>query len=97
MDIVTQIKQQNKCYLPHELSTKINSVKLYRQVKDIDFVIRRYHISPIVLNLSLAVSGRDLEFGILSHACLLSCKPGVDLTLTLSQQKCQLSLQALHG
>lgn len=44
MDIVTQIKQQNKRYLPHELTAKINSVKLYRQVKDIDFVLRRYHI-----------------------------------------------------
>lgn len=34
MDIVTQIKQQNKRDLPHELSTKINSVKLYRQTKE---------------------------------------------------------------
>ena len=36
-----------------------------------------------MLNLSIAVSGRDLEFGVLSHACLLSCKSGLDLTLTL--------------
>ncbi len=49
MDIVTQIKSENKRYLPHELSTKINSVKLYRQVKDIDFVLRRYHISKASL------------------------------------------------
>ena len=49
MNIITQIKPQNKRYLPHELSTKINSVKLYRQVKDIDFVIRRHHISKASL------------------------------------------------
>ena len=49
MDIVTDIKQKNKRYLPHELTTKINSVKLYRQTKDIDFVLRRYHISKASL------------------------------------------------
>ena len=31
MDIVTDIKQKNKQYLPHGLTPKINSVKLYRQ------------------------------------------------------------------
>lgn len=45
MAIVTKVEQKNKRYLPHELTTKINSVKLYRQTKDIDFVVRRYHIS----------------------------------------------------
>jgi len=40
---------QNKRYLPHEMSTKINSVKLYRQTGDIDFVVRRYHISKASL------------------------------------------------
>lgn len=40
---------QNKRYLPHEISTKINSVKLYRESKDIDFVCRRYHISKASL------------------------------------------------
>ena len=49
MDIVTEIKQKNKRYLPHELTTRINSVKLYRQTKDIDFVLRRYHISKASL------------------------------------------------
>lgn len=39
----------NKRYLPHELSTKINSVKLYRQTSDISFVCRRYHISKASL------------------------------------------------
>lgn len=45
MDSVTQTELKNKRYLPHELSTRVNSVKLYRQTKDIDFVLRRYHIS----------------------------------------------------
>lgn len=45
MGIITQ----NKRYLPHEIATKINSVKLYRQTKDIQFVCRRYHISKASL------------------------------------------------
>lgn len=49
MTIVTEIKEKNKRYLPHELSTKVNSVKLYRQTKDINFVLRRYHISKASL------------------------------------------------
>ena len=49
MDIVAQEKNQNKRYLPHEMSTKINSVKVYRQTKDIGFVCRRYHISKASL------------------------------------------------
>lgn len=49
MDIVTENKEKNKRYLPHELTTKVNSVKLYRQTKDIDFVLRRYHISKASL------------------------------------------------
>ena len=40
---------QNKRYLPHEITTKVNSVKLYRQTKDIAFVCRRYHISKASL------------------------------------------------
>ena len=49
MSIVAQNPKQNKRYLPHELSTKVNSVNLYRQTKDIDFVVRRYHISKASL------------------------------------------------
>ena len=49
MNMITEGKQKNKRYLPHELSTKVNSVKLYRQTKDIDFVLRRYHISKASL------------------------------------------------
>ena len=45
MGIVTQ----NKRYLPHEITTKVQSVKLYRQTKDIGFVCRRYHISKASL------------------------------------------------
>lgn len=44
MDIVTQEKKNSKRYLPHKVSTKEGAVKLYRQTKDIDFVLRRYHI-----------------------------------------------------
>ena len=40
---------QNMRYLPHEITTKENSVKLYRQTKDISFVCRRYHISKASL------------------------------------------------
>lgn len=45
MSIVTR----NKRYLPHEITTKENSVKLYRQTRDIGFVCRRYHISKASL------------------------------------------------
>ena len=36
---------QNKRYCPHQLKTRIYAVKLYRRTRDIDFVLRRYHIS----------------------------------------------------
>jgi len=45
MSIVTQ----NKRYLPHEITTKMNSVKLYRLTRDVGFVCRRYHISKASL------------------------------------------------
>ena len=41
--------KKNKRYLPHEVTTKVYSVKLYRQTKDIDLVCRRYHISKASL------------------------------------------------
>lgn len=41
MAIITQTKR----YLPHEISTKVQSVQLYHLTKDISFVCRRYHIS----------------------------------------------------
>ena len=46
---VMTIIAQNKRYLPHEITTKENSVKLYRKTKDISFVCRRYHISKASL------------------------------------------------
>ena len=45
MTIITQ----NKRYLPHEITTKVNSVKFYRSTRDISFVCRRYHISKASL------------------------------------------------
>lgn len=39
----------NKRYCPHEITTKIKSVELYRQTKDVSFVCRRYHISKASL------------------------------------------------
>ena len=45
MDSITQ----NKRYLPHENSAKINSVKLYRQTKDIGLVFWWYRISKASL------------------------------------------------
>ena len=49
MDIVAQEKKNNKRYLPHTVNTKEGAVKLYRQTRDIDFVLRRYHISKASL------------------------------------------------
>lgn len=40
---------QNKRYCPHEIITKFHAVKLYREVKDISFVCRRYHVSKASL------------------------------------------------
>lgn len=47
--MVTQESKKNKRYLPHEVATKVGAVKLYRQTRDIDFVVRRYHISKASL------------------------------------------------
>ncbi len=35
----------NKRYLPHELKTRIHAVQSYRQVRDISYVCRKYHVS----------------------------------------------------
>lgn len=40
---------QNKRYCPHEITTKVYAVCLYRQTKDISFVCRRYKISKASL------------------------------------------------
>ena len=49
MDIVAQEKKNNKRYLPHTVSTKEGAVNLYRRTKNMDFVLRRYHISKASL------------------------------------------------
>lgn len=49
MNIVTQKEKKNKRYLPHELTTREYSVRLYRLTKDIALVCRRYHISKASL------------------------------------------------
>lgn len=49
MKIIANIEQKNKRYLPHELTTKINSVKLYQQIKNVKLVLRRYYISKASL------------------------------------------------
>ena len=49
MEMITQKEKHNKRYLPHEITTKVNAVSLYRQTRDIDFVLRRYHISKASL------------------------------------------------
>lgn len=49
MNIVAQEKKNSKRYLPHTMSTKEGVVRLYRLTKDIDFVLRRYHISKASL------------------------------------------------
>ena len=49
MNSVALKSKKNKRYLPHEVTTKVYSVKLYRQTGDIDLVCRRYHISKASL------------------------------------------------
>ena len=45
MKSIAQVKR----YLPHEISTKVGAVELYRETRDIGFVCRRYHISKASL------------------------------------------------
>ncbi len=49
MDIAAQEKKTNKRYLPHTLDTRVDAVNLCRYTHDIDFVLRRYHISKASL------------------------------------------------
>ena len=49
MSMITQNQKYSKRYLPHELSTKVGAMNLYRKTKDIHFVLRRYHISKASL------------------------------------------------
>ena len=43
------ISQNTTRYLPHELKTRINAVKTYRNGNSIEYVCRKYHISRISL------------------------------------------------
>lgn len=43
------ISQNTTRYLPHELKTRINTVKTYRNGNSIEYVRRKYHISRISL------------------------------------------------
>lgn len=43
------ISQNTTRYLPHELKTRINTVKTYRNGNSIEYVCRKYHISRISL------------------------------------------------
>ena len=45
MDMIAQKKR----YLPHEISTRIMAVKVYRETRDIKYVCRKYHISKASL------------------------------------------------
>ena len=49
MSSVAQESKKRKRYLPHETTTKVHSVELYRQMQDVEFVCRRYHISKASL------------------------------------------------
>lgn len=42
-------KEKEQALFAHTVSTKEGAVKLYRQTRDIDFVLRRYHISKASL------------------------------------------------
>ena len=43
--IITQNQKNIKRYLPHEIKTRENAVKMYRNCNDIGYVCRKYHIS----------------------------------------------------
>lgn len=45
MNIVYENEEKNKRYLPHELKTRENAVKTYRNGNSISYVCRKYHIS----------------------------------------------------
>ena len=44
-NIITQNQKNIKRYLPHEIKTRENAVKMYRNCNDIGYVCRKYHIS----------------------------------------------------
>jgi len=44
----------NKRYCPHEITTKLNSVQLYRQTRDISYVCRKYAMLERIAQEQLA-------------------------------------------
>ena len=40
---------QKQRYMPHEISTRVNAVKAYRETGDIRYVCRKYHVSKASL------------------------------------------------
>ena len=40
---------QTRRYMQHEITTKVRSVKAYRETRDIEYVKRKYHISKASL------------------------------------------------
>ena len=44
-NIITQNQKNIKRYLPHEIKTRKNAVKMYKNCNDIGYVCRKYHIS----------------------------------------------------
>ena len=49
MNIINENNDKCKRYLPHELKTRENAVKTYRNGNSIDYVCRKYHISRVSL------------------------------------------------
>ena len=49
MNSINETNEKIKRYLPHELKTRINAVKTYRNGNSINYVCRKYHISRISL------------------------------------------------
>ena len=45
MNIINENKEKSKRYLPHDLKTRENAVKTYRNGNSINYVCRKYHFS----------------------------------------------------
>lgn len=45
MNIINENKEKSKRYLPHDIKTRENAVKTYRNGNSISYVLRKYHIS----------------------------------------------------
>lgn len=59
---------KNKRYLPHEFSTRIYAVKMYRNGGSIDYVCRKYHISkPSLMRWNKKYDGTDESLYDKSH------------------------------